>query len=759
MKTWIEVEDATGRRLGALLHATDWQYQAVRNGAGSFSFRLPVGANDDLLQQFRVVRCYQQGTGTPLRELGAGIIETIAHNDSDPPMWQVTGGDLLRELTHRVIDELDLSEQHVEHPAECYSIKILTGTERRDLLKMLDWQPGDMTTYAEFPGDGHPMSATDGNRGYIYVRHARQFHGVRLTILSEPSIYTNNGCTLAAEYWGNGEWQSLSLADGTIRNVNGHLCTLAQSGDVRWSLPSNWQIAPGEATYQMRLYVSDGHAGPPLQISDCAVLYDGPTNDALLPIMAYAPAGWSLDAEHGYTQIRGARTTGPELIVNGGFETRQVGSGPFNPEAATLVSEDLKDVGLPASGSFAWSIVAPTNTRVEWTAAAHGGSTALKLVTLRAVTAAAYVEQVVAVQPGKAHRLTFWTHSGGTAEGSWQIWARIGDNWQALTNVQDTGLTVTDWTQVAIMFTTPNDCSAIAVRLYGARSAGTVYIDDVSLCTYSGGEVHLPLRNETVLGALVRVAEQSGEAFTKSPSGRQVLWLGHDRRVAATRAIGPLVGLSAPSLARNCRITTFNKVQNAYDLVTRVRPVGAGFGVDRLTLSATTRSAPPGFALAGSWLVNAELEALSGRRIEKLLEYPDIAIANDSQTQREFAANQLFDRALEHLYNHRATDLNPVSGDMPSLYTLTLVSVPEPIVPGWLLRVIWSRRAGDRWRSWLDGALWVQSVSVAVATDGATTYTVQVSTVPQSPAPNSDAALVAAELRKARQARAYGGSA
>lgn len=748
MRTWIEVEDSSGRRLGVILHATGWTFNEVKNGAGSFSFQVPVGPADELLQVYRVVKCYQQVAGETLQSLGAGVIESLTYVEGPAPLWQVAGGDLLRELAFRSVDGLELMDLREEHPAECYSKRILYDDQRLELTKMLDWQVRDTSTDDDFPGDGHPLSNTDGNRGYIYVHHARAFKGVRFTIVSTPSPVASYGCTLAADYWNStaGAWQTLSIEDGTQGLANGHVCTLAYSGVVSWELPSDWGIATDEVTYKVRFYVNSNAVTGTVEIADAAVIFNGPTNDALRPLMAYAPAGWSLDAEHGYTEIQAAQNFGADLVANGGFEQH----GGYGP-----VQESMLDNGLMASVLY-WTLWTPYNTRIEWTADVHGGAAALKIIALHAVSDSAYLWQDITVQAGKSYLLTFWTHSGGTVQGSYQVQAKIAGKWVLLTNVQDTGVVATAWAQVKVTFTAPNDCATIRLYLYGSHEAGAVYVDDVALHTCSGGEVYQTLVNETLLGALVKVAEQSGESFVKSPSGRQVLWLGRDRRLAAVRAIGPMTPGRTPNTSRHCRIASLQKMQNAYDLVTRVQPVGAGVGDSRITLADTSRTAPSGFMLAGGWLINAALETAIGYRIEKLLEYNEIKAQNSSASQREFAANQLFDRALEFLYNHLVTNLDPILGDLPTLYQMTLASCPEMLHPGWLLRTIWARKVAGHWSGWIDGELWIQRVTVTVAQTGATTVGVQVSTVPMTPAPATDAGRVAAELRKARQARSYG---
>ncbi|NCN96094.1 MAG: hypothetical protein GW928_01175, partial [Rhodoferax sp.] len=63
------------------------------------------------------------------------------------------------------------------------------------------------------------------------------------------------------------------------------------------------------------------------------------------------------------------------------------------------------------------------------------------------------------------------------------------------------------------------------------------WVDNVSIKAGGGDAVYLQLADETVLEALIRTAETTGEHFILSPTGRQVLWLRADQRASGLRAV------------------------------------------------------------------------------------------------------------------------------------------------------------------------------------------------------------------------------
>ena len=74
-----------------------------------------------------------------------------------------------------------------------------------------------------------------GTPNFVYVGSHIQFRGVVVTIGNTNS----NASTLAVKYWTGSAWATISPTDGTTSGG----ATLAQTGNVTWTLPSDWAKA------------------------------------------------------------------------------------------------------------------------------------------------------------------------------------------------------------------------------------------------------------------------------------------------------------------------------------------------------------------------------------------------------------------------------------------------------------------------------------------------------------------------------------
>ena len=756
MRYWVEVEDSTsGVRLGPILAVMSWDSTALRNGAGSFSFALP--ATDPaaaLLAVNRTVRCWVVDRAAP-RIVAAGTIQvlTLTEDANGAPTLTVSGPSLLGELAWRSVDDLALREAVVEHPAHVYTSPMLNGATPNDdetyrqvyAYVVYDNQVGDVTTGAQFDGtfpDFGFLSATDANRVYVYVRCVRSFTGLQITVSSAPYAQPmgTTDITLAAQYY-NAEsegWDALSIeSDGTdlvsystYGNTYHH--TLAQSGTVRWSLPSGWGVADGEATYKIRLSIAAGNCGTSVVLSDVAVLYNRPTADALDPIIALAPVGWSLDAAHGYTSIAAATETSGDLIVNGSFEAV---TGTVDDTTTDMFASWTNDLA-GAEKALAVSDALSDGTAVQLVYDAGTGNCGL-------------IYQELACEPAADYILRFWAKSAaGTGHPVTWVQDRSGSEAPFLVAPYYTAYSGTEYQEFEQAFTTPAISTAIRVVLYGY--GGDVLFDNVRLYRRLGGEVYLDFAGETVLEALGRVAETTGETFIQSPYGRrEVLWLRADERRSGLLAVAPAAGDAAERNSNLCLITSLEEVESAYDLASRVRPTGGGVGGSRVTLADTTRAAPAGYTLdrAGGWLIRDAAET-GWPRIDKLLDCPDVNAANASLSQRQFAANTLFDRGYAWLRTHSASSYDRLTGDAPRLYRLELTHCRRELLPGYTLRVIYRRQVGAYVAWAIDADLYVQSAAIRVDESGIQTVAVEASTVQATP--DTDARALARTMRDFR---------
>lgn len=111
---YVQIEDSSGTKLGSgpLSSVTRWQYTARFDRAGSISFEF--AANDPqaaIVQNRRIARAYALLNGV-WTEVGAGVIDDIvtAPNDMGRVSLNVSGMDLIRELSYRTVGDLEIGE-------------------------------------------------------------------------------------------------------------------------------------------------------------------------------------------------------------------------------------------------------------------------------------------------------------------------------------------------------------------------------------------------------------------------------------------------------------------------------------------------------------------------------------------------------------------------------------------------------------------------------------------------------------------------
>jgi hypothetical protein len=207
---------------------------------------------------------------------------------------------------------------------------------------------------------------------------------------------------------------------------------------------------------------------------------------------------------------------------------------------------------------------------------------------------------------------------------------------------------------------------------------------------HSAETVYGVLRDETVLDALIYVAEQSGEHFYLSSStGRNVTWLtsSADSGVRAIKA-GPDTEASNPYTALVAELV---ETKDAYELVARVKPRGAGFGAQQVTLLDTTRVAGAGYTLsaANNYLKRDASETAYGL-IEKALVWPQVERRLEAAPYLALASNALYDLSLRHLERF---------GTPHTCYQMATTKLETAIIPG---NTVWLD-----YQTYLDGELYV----------------------------------------------------
>jgi hypothetical protein len=113
MNYWIDIENAAGVKQGdgPIISAENWQSVARMDRAGTFSFAMPASdVRAAMAQPKLIARCYTRIKDN-ITEIGAGIIDKISLKvgAQGQAMLEVSGDDLMRELTNRSVGFLELT--------------------------------------------------------------------------------------------------------------------------------------------------------------------------------------------------------------------------------------------------------------------------------------------------------------------------------------------------------------------------------------------------------------------------------------------------------------------------------------------------------------------------------------------------------------------------------------------------------------------------------------------------------------------------
>lgn len=283
MRIWIDIEDSSGTKVGGgpILSAVRWRSIKRLDKAGTFEFELPAGdQRATALTAKRVVRCWGIVNGT-LTALGAGIIDQVKTRPGSPSMLTVSGDDLLRELTWRSVGLLDLTNEDLRTPD---SLVHFNGPSTYSTLSnAIDDNGATKSTIY--------ITADD----FVYVGDDTPFERVIFNIGPAVNAVT---ARLQGEYWDGSAWTAMQIEDGTA--VSG-VC-LAQDGTITVERRANWATTAvnGVSRYWVRLATNVSINANAVDVVEVDVATTVLSTTALADIMAFAPAGWSLDTVAGY---------------------------------------------------------------------------------------------------------------------------------------------------------------------------------------------------------------------------------------------------------------------------------------------------------------------------------------------------------------------------------------------------------------------------------------------------------------------------
>ncbi len=212
----------------------------------------------------------------------------------------------------------------------------------------------------------------------------------------------------------------------------------------------------------------------------------------------------------------------------------------------------------------------------------------------------------------------------------------------------------------------------------------------VSGYSTTAAEAYLQFTGESVLEALTRLAEVTGEHF-RLGEGRQVVWLRADAPLSGVRAIRASDSVVLEANTDVCLVKSLRCTRDATELMTRIIPYGAGLGGTRITLALTTRDDPVGYQTdrARNYIRSLAGEATYGQ-IERVVQFQNVlAQQGDSlEISPKMAANQLFDAALAYLQ----------ARDVPIYrYSLEVIQTAAALHVGQTLHCVY--------QEWVDGYL------------------------------------------------------
>ena len=190
--------------------------------------------------------------------------------------------------------------------------------------------------------------------------------------------------------------------------------------------------------------------------------------------------------------------------------------------------------------------------------------------------------------------------------------------------------------------------------------------------------VYARFAGESVLAALVGVAQKTQTHFYRSgPRALTFASAFTSSGVRAIQASGDLVTETAAIVDLSEQIDTF-------DLLTRIVPLGAGNGEARLTLAASSRTAPSGYTVNKplNYLQHNASVTTFGVIDAPWIEFKDVRPISNTDADLQAAADMLFDQALKEL-TRRAIDMQVAT------YAVNLAGCSRLLRPLQSLRLVY----------------------------------------------------------------------
>jgi hypothetical protein len=238
--------------------------------------------------------------------------------------------------------------------------------------------------------------------------------------------------------------------------------------------------------------------------------------------------------------------------------------------------------------------------------------------------------------------------------------------------------------------------------------------------------VYAGFDGESVLAALTRVSEKSGEHWRLEP-GRVVQWLGPASAFEASgvRAVQQVnAPVAAETVDNIALITSLEEESDATELLTRVIPRGSGNGGVALTLEAATDTPPAGYTLnkPGNYVKRDASETTYGR-IERALEFKDIGPLSNTTPDIQAAANALLQASVEHLRRY---------GTPQKFYKLGIIC-NQALKSGTTIHVVYRKLQDGVVTYDLNGVFNILKAERQITSDGICTVGITISTIDRLP--------------------------
>ena len=283
---WVDICAADGTTKqgdGPIVSLTDLKYTARLDKPGSFDLTMPCAdPRVQYLKSKEILRAYGIVNGA-ITELGSGIIDQLVTTAGTPPMLEVIGDDMMRELTYKSVGNLALNQ---------------ATTFNADFLQFIGGTVGTVTPLPDPPGVGLPYSYPGifTNQNWMYV-------GATGKTFEQIQFGDGPGGGCGGGYWGTWDvqyynaaklsWDAVAVLTNTTITYDGPGGTarwFATGGTITFSPCPNWGMHDG-THYALRFRPQGGNTG--LKFGGLVLMNHIGVADGLARIMAFAPAGWS----------------------------------------------------------------------------------------------------------------------------------------------------------------------------------------------------------------------------------------------------------------------------------------------------------------------------------------------------------------------------------------------------------------------------------------------------------------------------------